>query len=170
MINICLTCNVLEKKIFFLISVFWPPWRPTQSRRNGDIARSSSRVHISLSRFHFKYWGVKWAGGDDQPARPADDDWCRSVAVDGWTEFTADHLSAPCSTTDLTRRRRSRRVCHQSHCRVVHHSIHLHSISRLRVSLSSFHHESFFRALRWETEVKMHHSLHGNWNTVSQQN
>ena len=61
--------------------------------------------------------------------------------MDGWTEFTADHLSARRSTTDLTWTRRSRRLRHHppcSHCihrrHVMRHFIYLHTLARLRIA------------------------------------
>jgi len=77
---------------------------------HGDITRSSSCVHIGRvvaisfqilrrqvsGRYTVTCWRPRWRLMTVDAGRAA-------AAVDGWTEFTADHLSARRSTTDLTR-------------------------------------------------------------------
>ena len=76
---------------------------------NGDITRSSSRVDISrVVEISFQILRRQVSGRNDLTPRRRlmiVDVGRATVTVDGWTEFTADHLSARRSTTDLTRRR-----------------------------------------------------------------
>jgi len=66
---------------------------------SSDITRSSCCVHIGrVVEISFQILRRQVTGRITMTT----DDRRAAAAVDGWTEFTADHLSARRSTTDLT--------------------------------------------------------------------
>jgi len=100
--------NAFKNKISFVIAICTSDWksvkcaiatlhgRSVDSGRIVEISFQILRLQVS-GRCHLTLWRLMTVDVGNATA----------CTVDGWTEFTADHLSARRSTTDLTRRRHS---------------------------------------------------------------